>query len=355
MDYELKSGIDSFSYYYVLTPKQKSKILETLKKLPEFRMELSSYKEDTYSYLSDALAENGIKIWVSRISGKPWGLLLVIHPLLVLGSKDRSKLYQPQKKSEYQKIVKKVDKLLKSIKVPCSIDKMKLYRVDVTANLTFNEGTVVDEYMRILKKSCLLPHYRLNFFRNKEHKVKDCKTANEHSHKQYCKSSAFFAYDKTAQLEMINAFPDTLVSKRVLRLEAQLRRRGMSKWLEKNGIDDSNWRILKKLGGCSEKILQWYLKRLQPATGAYVRYQDAVDIIKGVKHLKTRVRMLYLLRKASDSEILTAALAKLNEKYGLSGNQCRHILKKFRNLGISPITLKNSSKFSELPPLLTLT
>lgn len=62
--------------------------------------------------------------------------------------------------------------------------------------------------------------------------------------------------------------------------------------------------------------------------------------------------MLYLLRKASDKESLTAALENMRKKFGLSKSQCNNVLKKFRNLGISPITLPNSSNFDELRPLI---
>jgi len=345
-------GIDSFSYYHVLTSEQKAKIIEHLKKLPGFHTVISDYSENTYSYLSDCFADQGMKVWISRKTGKPWGLLIVVHPMLALGGLDRSALYHPRKKCDYGKIANAIDKLLKAIDVPCSVDKMKLYRVDLTANLIFEKNPLVDEYIRILKKSHLLPHYQMDFFREKEHKAKDCKTADKHSHKQYCKTAAFFAYDKTAQLEMIDAFPNRLIEKRVLRLEAQLRRKGMKKWVGKDAMDGSNWSILKTLGQNSAEVLHWYIKRLQPVNASYVRYCDAVEQIETVKRKKNRERMLYLLRKTSDSESLTAALEKLREKYRLSWRQCKSILKRFEQLGVSPITLKNSSDYTTLPFLL---
>lgn len=341
-------GIDSFSCYHTLTSKQKRKIMERLKMRPGFRTEISDYYEDSYSYLSDCLVDEGVRIWLRRSGERPWGLLVVVHPMLVLGSSDRSALYQPKKKSEYQEIVKRVDKLLESVNILLSIDKMKLYRVDTTANLIFNKKSSVDEYIRIIKKSALLPHYQLDHFREKEHKTKDAKAANKHSHKQYCKSAAFFAYDKTAQLEMIDSFPIALVGRHILRLEAQFRRAGMRKWVG-NGMDGSNWNILKKLGESSEKVLQWYIKRLQPVHAPYVRYRDAVELIESVKGKKNRERMLYLLRKTSDSESLTTALEKLGKKYNLSKGQCKNVLKSYEKLGISPITLTNSSDCDELP------
>ena len=40
-------------------------------------------------------------------------------------------------------MVKLVDKMLDKVKVPCSLDEMRLYRPDVTANLIFDDGRSV--------------------------------------------------------------------------------------------------------------------------------------------------------------------------------------------------------------------
>ena len=276
-------------------------------------------------------------------------IMSIIHPTLVLGENDRSALYYASK-SSYNKIVKTVDKILKQINVPFSLDDMPLYRLDVTVNLIFDDGRLVDEHIRILKKSKILPHYKLDWFREKEKKAKDCKLANRHSHKQRCKSASFFAYDKTAQLEMIDHFPDALMGKKILRLEAQLRRKTLKKWVPNKALG-SNWEIIRDVYKNRKKIIKWYLGRIQPA-GRYVRYKDAVGLIEDAKlKEKTRDRMLYLLRKTSDKDSLTAALKDLKAEYRLTGSQCRTVLKKFRKLGISPITLPNSSEFDELPPI----
>ena len=88
--------------------------------------------------------------------------------------------------------------------------------------------------------------------------------------------------------------------------------------------------------------------------GIHVRYEDAAAIIGGVKHAKTRARMLYLLRKTSDSRDLTAALEKLKKEFDLSGGQIKRLLKKFRKCGISPITLPNAEPQSALKPIGTI-
>lgn len=350
MKYDIQIGFDTISYYHFLSSRQKEKILERLQKLPVFRTIKDDYLDESYRYGSDYFAAKGVKVYVIREKGSVWGLFVVVHPTLVLGDADRSALYQASK-SSYKKMVKLVDKMLGKVKVPCSLDEMQLHRPDMTANLIFDDGRLVDEFIRILKRSMILPHYKLDWFRAKEKKAKDCKLANRHSYKQYCKSAAFFVYDKTAQLEMIDSFPEALTGKTVLRLEAQLRRKALKKWVS-GKRPGSNWEIIRDVYKNRKKIINWYLDRLQPQCEKYVRYADAVSLVESAKlKRKTRERMLYLLRKASDRNSLSATLDDLRDKYHLSKSQCNTVLKKFKKLGISPITLRNDSDFDELPAL----
>lgn len=140
------------------------------------------------------------------------------------------------------------------------------------------------------------------------------------------------------------------MGKKILRLEAQLRRKTLKKWVPDKALG-SNWEIIRDVYKNREKIIKWYLGRIQPA-GRYVRYKDTVGLIEDAKlKEKTRDRMLYLLRKTSDKESLTAALKDLKSEYHLTSSQCGTVLKKFRKLGISPITLPNSSELGGLPPI----
>lgn len=85
----IELGFDTLSYYYVLTARQTGGIIEQLKALPGFRTERQDYWEQTYVYHSDCFAKQGVKMVVSQIKGSRWGLLVVVHPTLVLGIPDR--------------------------------------------------------------------------------------------------------------------------------------------------------------------------------------------------------------------------------------------------------------------------
>lgn len=113
---------------------------------------------------------------------------------------------------------------------------------------------------------------------------------------------------------------------------------------------DTNYKLLSSAAQKSEKVIEWYWGRMQPQCEGYLRYADAVNMVEDANvKKKTRERMLYLLRKASDRESLTTALEDLRKKYHLSSSQCKVVLRKFQKLGISPITLKNTSHFDCLP------
>ena len=150
---------------------------------------------------------------------------------------------------------------------------------------------------------------------------------------------------------MIDRCDESLVGKHILRFEAELKRAAIKKRLGKSAME-TNSKLLSTAAQKAPEVIHWYLNRMQPPCEKYVRYKDAVGLIEDAKlKEKTRDRMLYLLRKTSDKDSLTAALKDLKAEYRLTGSQCRTVLKKFRKLGISPITLPNSSEFDELPPI----
>lgn len=342
-------GIDSFSCTYSLTPKEKDRILSALRIRPKFQTRCSDYFDSTYDYTSDCFAGQGIKLRISRYKGSVWNLTVTVHPTLLLGDADRSTLFRPDK-ANIKEVMGGADILLKQIHCPCKLKSMKLYRVDVTANLFFDAAAAVESYLRILKKSLILPKYHVEEFKKDESKAKDYKEANRHSYKQSCKSASFFAYDKTAQLEMIDAFPSSLVGKRMLRLEVQLRRKGMKKWVGKEHMDN-NCKILRTLYKKSKDILCWYLDRLQFKGQRHVRYKEAKELIDGLRSKKTRERMLYLLRKVSDRKNLTVAAEDLRDEFNLKPGQVTRVLRKFDKLGFSPITLTNTNREENLSAL----
>ncbi len=107
--------------------------------------------------------------------------------------------------------------------------------------------------------------------------------------------------------------------------------------------------MIKSVYDKTSDILCNYMKRMFRVKGVFVNYNKAVERIKSTKfETDIKKKMLYLVRKTSDSDNLTNALDKTQNEFNLSDQGITRLLKKFENLGINPITLPNSSKIEQI-------
>ena len=248
-------------------------------------------------------------------------------------------------------MVKQVDSLLQPYGLPRSIDRMKISRMDLTCDLIFQESGVVQQHIRtICRNRFSYPTTSGFVFGKGDGKAKNAKEANKHSCRQQCRQAAFFAYDKTAQLQMIGRLPEGRLGKRVLRLEAELNRGAMKQHL---GRQKSNYQFLKQGVKRAGKVIDWYLKRVyKDNTSPHLRYEDAVACIAGQRWKdKTKERAAYLLRKVSDSESMNAAIRKTAEKFGIKRQTAMGLVKKLEQAGVNPVTLTNACEYERLENL----
>ena len=149
-------GVHTYSVGMVLTYKQYKKVLN------------ACYETGCVQDVSDiwirkerlnchAYSEQGIKIYLHGISGKLYRLRIQIEPCRVLSKASPTALFQTDKWN-YRHLVMTADRLLKNLKVPCSIDNMKISRCDLTANIEFSSQEELMEYLRIFKRSLKIPH-----------------------------------------------------------------------------------------------------------------------------------------------------------------------------------------------------
>lgn len=235
-----------------------------------------NYWSRSEHYTVDAFREQGVWLYLSRMD-TIYRVKVRIEPCRVLAGGDPTALFQADKKQYH---------------------------------------AIVEQYIRTLQKSFVLPHYKWACFREGDGKAKNVREANKHSCRQQCRQAAFFAYDKTAQLQMTGRRPEGRLGKRVLRLEAELNRGAMKQHL---GKQKSNYQFLKQGVKRAGKVIDWYLKRVyKDNTSPHLRYEDAVACIAGQRWKdKTKERAAYLLRKVSDSQSLDAALQKTMEHFGI--------------------------------------
>lgn len=168
----MEAGIDTICYACTLTSDQKDRILQKIKGKAGFRTEVRDYWKGRFVYTYSGWA--GVRLRLRR-SGEaaPRELEVIAHPARVLGNPDRSALYVPQKDS-YREFLRRADAWLEEAAVPCALKEMQVRRADYTQNHCFSDAELVQAYLRILKKSRVLPHYRVEEFREEGGKDQGC-------------------------------------------------------------------------------------------------------------------------------------------------------------------------------------
>ena len=141
-----------------------------------------NYWSRSEHYTVDAFREQGVWLYLSRMD-TIYRVKVRIEPCRVLAGGDPTALFQADKK-QFREMVKQVDSLLQPYGLPRSIDRMKISRMDLTCDLIFQESGVVQQHIRTLQKSFLLPHYKRVCFREGDGKAKNAKEANKHSCRQ---------------------------------------------------------------------------------------------------------------------------------------------------------------------------
>lgn len=273
-----------------------------------------------------------------------------VEPCRALGSHDPTELWQCSRRS-YRELCERCDRYLEELGIPGGLDSMSVSRCDLTCDLVFTRQEYVNAYLRILKKACLIPGYRVSHFSGREKKAKDPGRADRCSHCIRCKQVSLLCYDKIDQLKMVGRCTEKLGGAAVLRLEAQLKRPALKRAL-RGAVPEDDLSLLKAAFAQTAPVLRVCLDRMFPCGGDHLRYEDAVSAVRKVKKEKLREQMGFLLRKMSDAATWNSAVRKLEAHDStVDGRRLERIWKRFGELDVSPITLPNSSAIRRLPPL----
>ena len=342
-----QSGVHTFEVGQPLTKEQFTVALN----LAHARGKLIYNKKGQESYVLLDQQMPGITVTLYPIhQRRTYRVNIKVEPCRVLGSDDPTALYQYTKKS-FHKLQQFCDRYLEMLCIPGSIETMKVSRCDLTCNLGFPDQQYVDAYLRILKKSHMIPGYKADIFKTNAKKAKDPNQANQHSHCIRCKQASILCYDKIDQLKMVGRCPHELEDAAILRLEAQLKRPALKRVLGKKAMED-NAALLKAASDQVAEVIHSYLSRMFPCSGTHLQYEDAVSVVQKIKKETLREQMLYLLRKVSDAATLDSAARKLEEHYtDVTDKRIKKIYSKFDAFDINPITLPNSSSMARVPPL----
>lgn len=347
---DIQYGIHTFEISQTLTKKQFNTVLNQM--YTKSQVAHNTTGRESYTLLDKQMLGITITLYPIR-ERRTYRVNIKIEPCRILGSDDPTAIYQYAEKS-YCKLRKLCDRYLEIFHIPGGINTMKICRCDLTCNLIFKDQEHVDAYLRILKKSHLIPGYRVDKFKNWEKKAKDPICANQHSHCIRCKQASLLCYDKIDQLKMINRCPDWMEYAAILRIEAQLKRPALKRWLERDALENQP-AVLKAATNRAGMVIASYLVKLFPCEGTHLRYKDAVSSVQKVKNKTLRNQMLYLIRKVSDAATMDSAAQKFIEYYSdVKEKLLKKVLNRLEKLGVSPITLPNNSSIPHLASLTEL-
>ena len=359
-------GIHTFSLFQKLSYAEAQEVTEELYERKNAFLVYKGRHGRSRIICSTYFRQQGIVLYVNQLKGAGSGLIVRINPSKALeGKKNPTALYSP-KRTSYRTLEKKIEACLNELDCPFRMADMSLCRADPCINIRLDSAEEKRQLERIISKGAILRNYQRDFFRKDSKQVKDPREANQHSYRQSCKpkgnrkksrknKASFTVYDKIYQLQQIDNCPEELLGKHMLRLEAELSRQALLSRLPQKIDKRDTYALLRACYDAAPAILERYLKRMLLVKGTHLPFGEAEQMIQtSALKAKMQNRMLYLLRKTSDCENLTAALAKTKDKLQLSDKQCRSVLNSFGLLGIHPITLPNRAKITRMDSLLQL-
>lgn len=341
-------GIHTIELFHRLSRKWFDRVFDKLKESKSGKF----YSDETYrsdtgmeKYISTAFSTRGVVIYLYRQkrsknkTGKNLACFIRfrLNPLSLINGRYQPKEVFQAEKHELAKLDAKVTGLLRELGLSIAFEELTLSRVDCCLDLFPDSQEWVDEALRIMRRSKVMKAYAESRFPKDDPRHKE---KNKHSWRIYCKTTTITVYDKTFQLleeDLLEDYDAPMLRIEVSRTSAKFKR-GLS-----DEIKGSNKEILHTVMEESEDTIHKYLKSLRADT-VYVKYEECIQLIGTVKSKKTRAHMKLLVDKLSDCKSYTQAI----ENSGLSKSQLRTVDKQFKELSISPITLRNKAPFDRL-------
>ena len=341
-------GIHTIELFCRLSRKWYNKVMERLSETQSDRFfPDTSYQSDSgvEKHISTAFSKRGVVLYLYR--QKPannktdkklaCSIRFRLNPLSLIHGKYQPKEVFQADKSQLADLQEQMNALLHELGLSITFEELTLSRVDCCLDLFPDSQEWVDEALRVIRRSKVMKSYKENRFPKDDphHKEK-----NRHSWRVFCKTTTITAYDKTFQLleeELIEKYDAPMLRFEISRTSAKFKR-GLSA-----EVKGSNKKILHTVMEDSEKTIQAYLRSIH-ADVPFVKYAVCVQQIETVKSKAKRKHMKTLAEKLSDCKTYRQAV----ENSELSASRLRAAEKAFHNLGISPITLRNSAPFDKL-------
>lgn len=298
-------------------------------------------KEYADTWVCEKLRDNGIIIKIRNIKKNGYMhemLYYKINPRRVMNDNDYIGLFES---SEAKDMLNRIDELIESkfnMALP-SVESMKLNRIDFCTNVLLNGQEEVKAYIEILKRGLTLKKYSLQKYDNP---IAKRKTLSKNGLTYIGENGVNITYyNKFREMSEQNLpMRDVEQLNKILRIEIQCKNKKVKRLYKKYMIKDVNGFLYlsNKIG---REIFEKY-SNLFCGAGDFYRL-DAVkrSIEKSSFKTNTKKLMTELAEYSAKHSSLDKAVSEMSERYG--DDKTQKVLKKFDELGISPVIIPRRS------------
>lgn len=270
---------------------------------------------------------------------------VIVNPRRLVSQKKEYLGIFPPDEDSIELLEKAFYSVLKKSPLPADIRQYYLTRVDLCTNIRCKNNKVFRELVRLLRKTATPKKYERKFYQSRDRKKAN--QYNKHYIRIACDSQELVIYDKTYQMDESGLAVDyEKLNSGVLRIEAHYVRAKLRR-IERTLCDDDPLAVIRFLMQESKPRIIKLVEKCYPPLD-YLAYDEAqMRIEQSSFQPETRKRMQTLLDQMQRKQTIDAAFAWME----MHGMQTGGLLRKFEELGINPIPLRQGYAASRMPSL----
>ncbi len=332
------------------------------KKHKNFMYPISCNNQETHC--CKRFKKQGTNLYFSVTEGPHATIKAVVNPRKLIDPDSSYLGIFPSNEDSVSEFADAFTDIMRKIGLPDFGESWSATRVDLCVNLDCGEGNIARELNRLAHKALTPEKYIRTAYTSDSLTPEKLKEKNKHYLRFENGSAALVIYDKTYQMTeegLVTQFEE--LPNGIIRVELQLGRKFIRKFMDKNGIqredpDTEKFEDLEALFNelirQSPNLILSYLQKAVPCGTHYKLSRLKYLLDKLPFHAETVEQMQYLVQQSHTCDILNDAIRKTKKKFKLSEKEVKSLIKRFRDSDISPIPLSGNFVLDSLPSLTSL-
>lgn len=308
--------------------------------------------------------KQGTNLYFSVTKGSHATIKAVVNPRKLIDPDSSYLGIFPPDEDSVREFADSFTDIMRKIDLPDFSEGWLATRVDLCVNLDCGEGNTARELNRLAHKGLTPKKYTRTEYTNDSLTLEKLKEKNMHYLRYECGSTALVIYDKTYQMTeegLVTKFEK--LPNGIIRVELQLGREFIRKFMDRNGIQQEDpdtekcedlEELFSDLIRQSPDLILAYLKKAIPCGTHYKLSRLKYLLAELPFHAETIEQMQYLVQRAHTCDTLDDAICKMKKKFKLSEKEVKSLIKRFRDSDISPIPLSGNFVLNSLPSLTSL-